>query len=147
MADEEPVWFSRIKVVFLRLKITLLSAWNEVLKCSCFVIFHFIGVSLTNNSFFTGDFLKSNCDAFVIGRGMLKWKTLINKLNAYLSVWWIINLVFALQYQIAQMYMVMKMQQQSTTGDEGVEVLQNKPFSDDEFGEGQYTSKVYHLQR
>ncbi|XP_075105355.1 uncharacterized protein LOC142179399 isoform X1 [Nicotiana tabacum] len=50
------------------------------------------------------------------------------------------------EYQIAQMYMVMKMQQQSTTGDEGVEVLQNKPFSDDEFGEGQYTSKVYHLQ-
>ncbi|KAF3636862.1 hypothetical protein FXO38_23962 [Capsicum annuum] len=68
-----------------------------------------------------GDSLKSNCDALVIGRVVL-------------------------QYQVAQMYMVMKMQQQSTTGDEGVEVLQNKPFSDDGFGEGQYTSKVYHLQ-
>uniref|UniRef100_M1CDT0 Phosphatidylinositol transfer protein n=1 Tax=Solanum tuberosum TaxID=4113 RepID=M1CDT0_SOLTU len=40
----------------------------------------------------------------------------------------------------------MKMQQESTTGDEGVEVLQNRPFSDDEFGGGQYTSKFYHLQ-
>ncbi|KAG5598866.1 hypothetical protein H5410_030236, partial [Solanum commersonii] len=49
-------------------------------------------------------------------------------------------------YQVAQMYMVMKMQQESTTGDEGVEVLQNRPFSDDEFGGGQYTSKFYHLQ-
>ncbi|PHT78539.1 hypothetical protein T459_16591 [Capsicum annuum] len=43
-----------------------------------------------------GDSLKSNCDALVIGRVVL-------------------------QYQVAQMYMVMKMQQQSTTGDEGVE--------------------------
>lgn len=52
-----------------------------------------------------------------------------------------------MQYQIAQMYMVMKMQQQNTTGREGVEVLENRLFEDDEFGKGQYTSKVYHLQR
>ncbi|KAA3455415.1 phosphatidylinositol transfer protein 1-like [Gossypium australe] len=50
------------------------------------------------------------------------------------------------EYQVAQMYMVMKMQQQSTNGDEGVEVLENKRFQDDVFGEGQYTSKVYRLQ-
>ncbi|GMN24585.1 hypothetical protein TIFTF001_000625 [Ficus carica] len=50
------------------------------------------------------------------------------------------------EYQIAQMYMVMKMQQQNTTGREGVEVLENRSFEDDEFGKGQYTSKVYHLQ-
>ncbi|XVF69379.1 hypothetical protein PTKIN_Ptkin11bG0076700 [Pterospermum kingtungense] len=50
------------------------------------------------------------------------------------------------EYQIAQMYMVMKMQQQSTNGAEGVEVLENKPFQDDVFGKGQYTSKVYRLQ-
>ncbi|MCD7472459.1 hypothetical protein HAX54_013696 [Datura stramonium] len=50
------------------------------------------------------------------------------------------------EYEIAQMYMVMKMQQQSTSGNEGVEVLQNRPFNDAEFGEGQYTSKIYHLQ-
>lgn len=46
------------------------------------------------------------------------------------------------------MYMVMKMQQQSTTGTEGVEVLENRSFEDDDvFGRGQYTSKVYRLQR
>ncbi|KAM6578794.1 hypothetical protein CsatB_030631 [Cannabis sativa] len=50
------------------------------------------------------------------------------------------------EYQIAQMYMVMKMQQQNTSGREGVEVLENKSFEDDVFGKGQYTSKVYHLQ-
>jgi len=50
------------------------------------------------------------------------------------------------EYQIGQMHMVMKLQQQSTTGDEGVEVLENKPFEDDEFGRGQYTYKVYRLQ-
>ena len=52
-----------------------------------------------------------------------------------------------MQYQIAQMYMVTKMQQQSTTGGEGVEVVENRSFEDDVFGKGQYTSKVYHLQR
>ncbi|TYG53698.1 hypothetical protein E1A91_D09G121200v1 [Gossypium mustelinum] len=50
------------------------------------------------------------------------------------------------EYQVAQMYMVMKMQQQSTNGDEGVEVLENKRFQDDVFGKGQFTSKVYRLQ-
>ncbi|XP_022883107.1 phosphatidylinositol transfer protein 1-like isoform X3 [Olea europaea var. sylvestris] len=50
------------------------------------------------------------------------------------------------EYQVAQMYMVMKMQQQNTTGSEGVEVLENRPFEDDEFGKGQYTSKIYRLQ-
>ncbi|XP_007015489.2 PREDICTED: phosphatidylinositol transfer protein 2 isoform X1 [Theobroma cacao] len=50
------------------------------------------------------------------------------------------------EYQTAQMYMVMKMQQQSTNGAEGVEVLENRPFQADAFGKGQYTSKVYRLQ-
>ncbi|KAL3530615.1 hypothetical protein ACH5RR_009937 [Cinchona calisaya] len=50
------------------------------------------------------------------------------------------------EYQVAQMYMVMKMQQQNTTGTEGVEVLENRPFEDDEFGKGQYTLKLYRLQ-
>lgn len=45
------------------------------------------------------------------------------------------------------MYMVNKMQQQSTTDTEGVDILENRPFDDDEFGKGQYTSKVYRLQR
>eukprot|EP00261_Vitis_vinifera_P013225 XP_002284874.1 PREDICTED: phosphatidylinositol transfer protein 1 isoform X1 [Vitis vinifera] len=50
------------------------------------------------------------------------------------------------EYQIAQMYMVLKMQQQTTTSDEGVEVLENRSFQDDALGKGQYTSKVYRLQ-
>lgn len=41
----------------------------------------------------------------------------------------------------------MKMEQQNTNGKEGVEVLQQAPFEDEELGEGQLTSKVYHLQR
>lgn len=50
------------------------------------------------------------------------------------------------EYHVAQMYMVMKMQQKNTTGTEGVEVLENRPFEDDEFGKGQYTFKIYRLQ-
>ncbi|XP_039014238.1 phosphatidylinositol transfer protein 2-like [Hibiscus syriacus] len=50
------------------------------------------------------------------------------------------------EYQVSQMYMVLKMQQQSTNGAEGVEVLESRPFQDDVFGKGQYTSKVYRLQ-
>lgn len=50
------------------------------------------------------------------------------------------------EYQIAQMYMVMKMQQENTSSTEGVEVRVSKPFEDNVFGKGHYTSKVYHLQ-
>ncbi|KAI4368789.1 hypothetical protein MLD38_017303 [Melastoma candidum] len=50
------------------------------------------------------------------------------------------------EYQVAQAYMVTKMQQQSRTETEGVDVLERRPFKDDQFGEGQYTTKVYRLQ-
>ncbi|KAG6541652.1 hypothetical protein Mapa_016917 [Marchantia paleacea] len=50
------------------------------------------------------------------------------------------------EYRIAQMYMVTKMQEQQTSGTEGVEILVNEPFENEEFGKGQYTSKIYHLQ-
>uniref|UniRef100_A0A7I4CES5 Phosphatidylinositol transfer protein N-terminal domain-containing protein n=1 Tax=Physcomitrium patens TaxID=3218 RepID=A0A7I4CES5_PHYPA len=50
------------------------------------------------------------------------------------------------EYRVAQMYMVNKIQEQQTGGGEGVEVLINKPFENEEFGRGQYTSKIYHLQ-
>lgn len=50
------------------------------------------------------------------------------------------------EYRIAQMYMVTRMQEQQTSSSEGVEVLVNEPFENEEFGKGQYTSKVYHLQ-
>lgn len=52
-----------------------------------------------------------------------------------------------MQYQIAQMYMVTKMQQENTTSTEGVDVLENRPFEDDVLGRGHYTSKIYRLQR
>ncbi|KAG6641725.1 troponin T, skeletal muscle-like [Carya illinoinensis] len=45
------------------------------------------------------------------------------------------------------MYMVMKMQQKNTTSTEGIEVLESRTFEDNVYGMGQYTSKVYHLQR
>lgn len=58
-----------------------------------------------------------------------------------------VKLYLELQYQIAQMYMVLKMQQQNTTSNEGVDVLENRSFQDDALGKGQYTSKLYRLQR
>lgn len=57
------------------------------------------------------------------------------------------NGTIILQYQVAQMYMVMKMQKQTTTNTEGVDVMENRPFEDDIFGKGRYTSKIYRLQR
>ncbi|ONI00539.1 hypothetical protein PRUPE_6G093600 [Prunus persica] len=50
------------------------------------------------------------------------------------------------EYQVAQMYMVRKMQQQNTTSTEGVEILENKSFEDDVIGKGHYSSKIYRLQ-
>ncbi|XP_040993272.1 phosphatidylinositol transfer protein 1-like isoform X2 [Juglans microcarpa x Juglans regia] len=50
------------------------------------------------------------------------------------------------EYGIAQMYMVTKMQQKNTTGTERVELLESRPFEDDVYGKGRYTSKVYRLQ-
>ncbi|VAH89722.1 unnamed protein product [Triticum turgidum subsp. durum] len=50
------------------------------------------------------------------------------------------------EYEIGLSYTIIKMEQQNTNGKEGVEVLQQVPFEDDELGEGQFTSKVYHLQ-
>jgi hypothetical protein len=51
------------------------------------------------------------------------------------------------QYEIGLSYTIMKMEQQNTNGKEGVEVLQQVRFEDEKLGEGQFTSKVYHLQR
>jgi len=48
------------------------------------------------------------------------------------------------EYQIAQLYMISKISRQQTGQGEGIEVLVNEPF-DDENGKGQYTHKVIHL--
>ncbi|CAN6692502.1 unnamed protein product [Malus baccata var. baccata] len=50
------------------------------------------------------------------------------------------------EYQVAQAYMVMQMQKQNTTSTEGVEIVESRPFEDDVFGKGHYSSKIYRLQ-
>ncbi|GCC18070.1 hypothetical protein chiPu_0021622 [Chiloscyllium punctatum] len=50
------------------------------------------------------------------------------------------------KYQVGQLYSVAEASKNETGGGEGVEVLQNEPYEKD--GEkGQYTHKIYHLQR
>lgn len=52
----------------------------------------------------------------------------------------------SLQYQVGQLYAVAEASKNETGGGEGVEVIVNEPYEKD--GEkGQYTHKIYHLQR
>lgn len=44
-------------------------------------------------------------------------------------------------------YTVMKMEEQNTNSQEGVEIVEHRPFEDESLGKGQFTSKIYHLQR
>lgn len=54
--------------------------------------------------------------------------------------------LLVLQYQVGQLYAVAEASKNETGGGEGVEVLVNEPYEKD--GEkGQYTHKIYHLQR
>ncbi|KAJ1855064.1 hypothetical protein GGH12_001774 [Coemansia sp. RSA 1822] len=48
------------------------------------------------------------------------------------------------EYRIAQLFSVAKMSLNETGDGEGVEVIKNEPY-DDENGKGQYTYKIYHL--
>jgi len=48
------------------------------------------------------------------------------------------------EYQIAQLYMINKISKQQTGNGEGIQILENKPF-DDENGSGQYTHKIIHI--
>ena len=67
-----------------------------------------------------------------------------------------------LQYHVAQLWSVAEASKNETGGGEGLEVLINEPFSPDtpeyaprepliaggkEYTEGQFTKKIYHLQR
>lgn len=45
------------------------------------------------------------------------------------------------EYQIAQLYMVSRISKQQTGNGEGIQILENRPF-DDENGKGQYTHKI-----
>jgi hypothetical protein len=50
------------------------------------------------------------------------------------------------EYQIGQLYSVAKTSSQETSNGEGVEVLVNEPYTNEQTGErGQYTHKIYHV--
>ncbi len=51
------------------------------------------------------------------------------------------------KYQVGQLFTVAEMSKQESDGDAGVEILENKPFTDDVMGSGQFTHKIYHLGR
>jgi len=48
------------------------------------------------------------------------------------------------EYQVGQLYSVAKKSTQETANGEGVEVVKNEPY-EDENSKGQYTEKIYHL--
>ncbi|KAM3868494.1 membrane-associated phosphatidylinositol transfer protein 2-like isoform 5-T5 [Diretmus argenteus] len=50
------------------------------------------------------------------------------------------------EYRIAQLYMIQKKSREESYGEgSGVEILENKPYTDGPGGTGQYTHKVYHI--
>nr|XP_026694786.1 membrane-associated phosphatidylinositol transfer protein 2 isoform X1 [Ciona intestinalis] len=52
------------------------------------------------------------------------------------------------EYRIAQLYMIQKKSREESQGTEsGVEIIQNKPYSDGPGGDGQYTQKIYHISK
>lgn len=51
------------------------------------------------------------------------------------------------QYKIGQLYMIARHSLEQSGDGEGVEVVENKPCSDEVHGNGQYTEKRIHLSR
>ncbi|XP_058492088.1 membrane-associated phosphatidylinositol transfer protein 2-like isoform X3 [Solea solea] len=50
------------------------------------------------------------------------------------------------EYRIAQLYMIQKKSREESCGEgSGVEILENKPYTDGPGGTGQYTHKVFHI--
>ncbi|XP_066509613.1 membrane-associated phosphatidylinositol transfer protein 2-like isoform X1 [Hoplias malabaricus] len=50
------------------------------------------------------------------------------------------------EYRIAQLYMIQKKSREESCGEgSGVEILENRPYTDGPGGTGQYTHKVYHI--
>nr|XP_060641492.1 membrane-associated phosphatidylinositol transfer protein 2 isoform X5 [Anolis sagrei ordinatus] len=50
------------------------------------------------------------------------------------------------EYRIAQLYMIQKKSREETCGEgSGVEILENRPYTNGPGGSGQYTHKVYHI--
>jgi len=65
----------------------------------------------------------------------------------------IINLMCSSKYRIGQLYSTMKHALEETGGGEGIEVLENRPFSDEpqfqdgRFNRGQFTHKRVYIGR
>ncbi|XP_028400349.1 protein retinal degeneration B-like isoform X2 [Dendronephthya gigantea] len=50
------------------------------------------------------------------------------------------------EYRIAQLYMIQKKSRLESTGEgSGVEIIENRPYSNGPGGDGQYTKKIYHI--
>lgn len=49
------------------------------------------------------------------------------------------------EYQVAQLYTVAEASKENTSSDHGVQYICNEPFTNEEYGSGQYTFKVYHM--
>uniref|UniRef100_A0A4W4F4X4 Phosphatidylinositol transfer protein alpha isoform n=1 Tax=Electrophorus electricus TaxID=8005 RepID=A0A4W4F4X4_ELEEL len=57
----------------------------------------------------------------------------------------IVQYLDILQYQVGQLYSVAEASKNETGGGEGVEVLKNEPYENEDGEKGQYTHKIYHL--
>ncbi|CAF3708247.1 unnamed protein product [Rotaria sp. Silwood1] len=52
------------------------------------------------------------------------------------------------EYRIAQLYMIVKKSQEETNAPgSGVEIIKNEPYTNGPGGNGQYTFKIYHIER
>ncbi|XP_069485073.1 membrane-associated phosphatidylinositol transfer protein 1 isoform X2 [Ambystoma mexicanum] len=50
------------------------------------------------------------------------------------------------EYQVAQLYMIQKKSREESSGEgSGVEILENRPYTNGPGGAGQYTHKIYHV--
>ena len=54
---------------------------------------------------------------------------------------------YSLQYHVSQSYIRSKMAKDVTTGPEGVEVRECRPFTDPAMGSGQFYHNIYYLER
>lgn len=52
-----------------------------------------------------------------------------------------------IQYQVGQLFSVAEASKNETGGGDGVEVLKNEPYEKEDGEKGQYTHKIYRLQR
>lgn len=51
------------------------------------------------------------------------------------------------EYRRGQLYAIAKMSMEQSSAGDGVEILVNEPFENEELGKGQYTKKIYHASQ